>query len=133
MATSTNTLQATITATDANGNTSINRGLGNPSLAGVVGDLTINQVLANGDNAMTLPAAVIFNLYVKNLAAAGSGQKIVPKVTPSGGAQQTLAALEPGGVLLWWNVISTDNPGGYSAVTLNGSASSIPVEYFFGA
>lgn len=132
MATSTNTLQATITATDANGNTSINRGLGNPSLAGVVGDLTINQLLANGANVMALPSANIFNIYVKNLAAPGGGT-ITPVLTPSGGAAQTLAPIQPGGVLIIWNVINSVAGAGYTSIGLTASVANVPVEYFFGA
>lgn len=132
-ANATNTLQLTLTSADQNGVISITRGAGNPSLAGAVGDLTINQLLANGDNTIALPSAVVFNLYIKNNAANGSGQKIVIKATPSGGAQQTLAALEPGGVFCWWNTINTDNPGGYSNLVLNANAANVPVEYFLGA
>lgn len=134
MANATNTLQATIISTDQNGNIPINRGMGNPQLAGNVGEFTLNQNLANGDNVITLPAANIFQLYVKNNAANGSGLKIVVKYSVNGGAQQIGPAIEPGGVQVpVWNTINTDNAGSLTALTLNASAANIPVEYFIGA
>ena len=132
MANATNTLQATIISADANGTISITRGFGNPQLAGNFADMTINQLLASGDNALTLPGSPVQNIYIKNNAANGSGQTITPKITPNGGAQQTLAKIEPGGVFVWWNTINTDANGGYTAVTLNSSAANVPVEYFLG-
>lgn len=133
MSNATNTLQATITSTDPNGNTSINRGLGNPSLAGAVCEAALYQLLPAADQAITLPASPIYNIYVKNNAAAGSGITIIVKLTPNGGAQQVLAKLEPGGVFLWWNVINTDANGGYTALTLTASGANTPVEYILGA
>src|SRR5690242_6059762 len=101
MANATNTLQATIISADQNGAISINRSLGNPALAGNVGQLSINVLLNIGDNPITIPATPVQNIYVKNNAATGSGMKVIVKVTPQGGAQQTLATLEPGGVFIW--------------------------------
>lgn len=131
-ANATNTLQLTITNADQNGVIGITRGAGNPQLAGNVGELTVNQQLVSGDNTIALPQATIYNIYVKNNAANGSGQKVVVKATVTGGAQQVLAALEPGGVFAWWNPINTDTAGGYTALVLNASAANIPVEYFLG-
>lgn len=132
MANATNTLQMTITSADQNGIIGINRGAGNPQLAGNVGELIVNQQLASGDNVISLPQANVYNIYVKNNAANGSGQKVIVKATPQGGALQTLASLEPGGVFIWWNPINTDNLGSFTALTLNASAANIPVEFFLG-
>lgn len=133
MPNATNTLQATIISADQNGVISITRGLGNPALAGNFGDLTINQQLPiAGDNTIALPMNPVQNIYVKNNAASGSGQTVIVKATPNGGAQAILAKLEPGGVFIWWNIINTDANGGYTSLVLNASAINISVEYFLG-
>lgn len=134
MATATNTLQATITSTDANGNTSINRGLGNPSLAGTVGNLLINQTLANGANIISLPdtgtVTGIQNLYVKNNAAPGGG---VVQITISINAAPVVvvALLQPGGVFLMWNVVVVA-ASQITELILTASVANVPVEYFVG-
>jgi len=135
-ANATNTLQATIISADANGTISLNRGLGNPSFAGNVGDLTINQILSNGANVIGLPISGtvtgLQNIYVKNNAAGGGGT-ITVLLNLNGVGLVTVAVLQPGGVLLIWN---TTSPGvaasQYTAMTLTGSVANIPVEYFCG-
>jgi hypothetical protein len=137
MATSTNVIQATITATDAVGNTSINRGFGNPSFAGTVGDMTINQQLNNASNNIPLPISGtitgVQNIYVKNNAAPGGGTVSV-NVSINGAGPVTVAILQPGGVFVQWNV--TSPPVAASQITvlaLIASVANIPVEYFIGA
>lgn len=128
----TNTASVVITMADANGVISITRSAGNPQLGGNYGDLTVNVQLANGANIIALPASPVQNIYVKNNAANGSGQTVTVLLTPQGGAQATLAQLQPGSIFLWWNTINTVPAGGYSAMTLTASAANIPVEYFLG-
>lgn len=134
MATATNTLQATITSTDANGNTSINRGLGNPSLAGTVGNLLINQTLANGANVISLPdtgtVTGIQNLYIKNNAAPGGGTVQIT-ISINAAPAVVVALLQPGGVFLMWNVVVVA-ASQITALTLTASVANVPVEYFVG-
>lgn len=135
-ANATNTLQATIVSADQNGVISINRGLGNPALAGNVAELTINQVMAAGDTlifAATNPAPALFQLYVKNNAANGSGLNLIVKYTPSGGANQSTPPIPPGGVFIYWCTLNSNAPSGITSVTLNASGANLPVEYFMGA
>lgn len=136
MATSTNTLQATLTATDAVGNTSVIRGLGNPTFPGTVGDMTINQTLNNGANVLTLPntgtVTGLQNVYVKNNVAPGGGT-IQVTISINGAAGVIVALLQPGGVYLNWNVASPPVAASQiTAITLTASVANIPVEYFFG-
>lgn len=134
MATATNTLQATITSTDANGNTSINRGLGNPSLAGTVGNLLINQTLANGANVISLPdtgtVTGIQNLYVKNNAAPGGGTVQI-SISINAAPAVVVALLQPGGIHVQWNVVVVA-ASQITALTLTASVANVPVEYFVG-
>lgn len=136
MANATNTLQATIISADANGTISITRGFGNPSFQGSVGDLTVNQSLANGANVIGLPISGtvtgVQNLYVKNNAAPGGGTVTV-LVNLNGAGLVTVAVLQPGGIFLVWNVTSPAVAASqYTALTLTASVANIPVEYFFG-
>lgn len=135
-ANATNTLQATIISADANGTISINRGFGNPAFPGNVGDLTINQILANGANVIGLPISGTVtgmqNIYVKNNAAPGGGT-ITVTLAINNGAPFTAAILQPGGVFLVWNVPSPPVAASqYTAMTLTGSVANLPVEYFVG-
>lgn len=134
-ANATNTLQATIISADANGAISINRGLGNPALAGDVGDLTVNQILSNGANVMTLPISGtvtgMHNVYIKNNAAGGGGT-ITVALNINGAGLVTMAILQPGGVCIpVWNVTKVA-ASQVTAITLTCSVANIPVEYFFG-
>jgi hypothetical protein len=135
-ANATNTLQATITSTDANGNTSINRGLGNPSFPGNVGDMTINEQLNNGANVIPLPIGGtitgIQNIYVKNNAAPGGGTVQV-SININGVGLVVVDLLQPGGVYISWNVPTPPVAASQkTGLTLTASVANIPVEYFLG-
>lgn len=132
-ANATNTLQATIISADANGTISINRSMGNPALAGNVGQITINEQLSVGANPITMAlGSGIFNLYVKNNAAPGGGTVAVG-LNLNGAGLQTVALLQPGGVCLMWNIVNNIAGSGYTGMTLTASVGSLPVEYFLGA
>lgn len=130
--TSTNLLSATITATDSGSNVPINRGIGNPTYGGVVGNFSLNALLSAGagaDNIIVLPATIAFNLYLRNLAAPG-GSVITVKWTPNGGAAVTVLALQPGSVIIFWEIVAV---GGITNLTLNPTINNTPIEYFLGA
>lgn len=131
-ANATNTLQATIISADANGVISINRGFGNPALAGNTADLTINQVLVNGDNAIVAFAGTYFQLYVKNNSAIGSGLNLTVKYTPTGGVQQLSPLITPGSVFVIWGVANNVVGAGFGSLVFNASAANLIVEYFLG-
>lgn len=133
--TETNTLQATITSTDANGNTSITRDLGSPALPGVYGQMMINQVISAGTQALNMPSVPVYNFYIKNGAAPGSGITFHLLITPHGQAQVLATPeIQPGGVTIpVWNIINTVVAGGIDAISIVVTGGSCPVEYFFGA
>jgi hypothetical protein len=128
--TSTNLLSATITATDASNNVPINRGIGNPSWLGSLGQFTLNYVIVTPalDTALTLPVNA-YQVYIKNLAAPG-GSIVTVKWTPTGGASATVLALQPGSCIIFWEVT---NAGGITALLVNASLANTPIEYFIGA
>lgn len=132
---STNTLQATVLATDANGNTSINRGLGNPTLAGLFSKLVESASIAAGTVNLLGggDSSPVFNIYIKNNAAPGSGITLTPVLTPNGGAAQTLAPLEPGGVFIWWQQTNSVANGGYTNVSVTAAGGTCAFEYMLGA
>jgi hypothetical protein len=125
-----NTAQLTITSTDANGNTSINRGAGNPTLNGTFSEYVLNQNIAIGTTLLT--TGPVFNLYIKNNAAPGSGITLQVLATLSGGASQILALLQPGGICLVWNVVNNVAGSGYTSVSVVAAGGVCPVEYIFG-
>lgn len=126
-----NTAQLTITSTDVNGNTSWNRGAGNPTLNGTFGEGVISQNFAVGANAVTIPGPS-FNFYVKNNAAPGSGITVTVLININGGAQQTYAVLQPGGIAMQWNVVNTVAASGITGLGFTIAGGVAPVEYFVG-
>lgn len=130
-ANSTNLLQATIIATDPNNNTPINRGIGNPSYSGTVGEFIMyyNLVTAAADVPITLPLSPTLQVYIKNLHATSL---LTVKWTPSGGAAATIIVLQPGSIIMFWEV-ATAASAGISTLTLNPSLANTPVEMFLGA
>jgi hypothetical protein len=132
MANMTSLLTATITGTDVGGKTPINKDIGSPSFPGKTGDLTSYQESAVAA-PITLPVTPAQCVYIKNLAAAGSGVTLSVAWTPNGGAAVgVVTVLGPKGVLLLWNqefpVIAAM---GISALTLTPSA-LCQYEYYIG-
>jgi hypothetical protein len=132
----TSTLQATIIMADANGAIPVNRGFGNPSFGGNVGDMTTNQILSNGANVITLPISGTVTgmscIYVKNNAAPGGGTVTV-QTNLNGTGLVTVAVLQPGGIYCVWNVVVPPvNASQYTQLTLQASVANVPVEYYFG-
>src|ERR1700747_1461675 len=123
-----NTAQLTITSTDINGNTSINRGAGNPTLNGTIGTLVINNNVAVGTAPLSVPGTA-FNVYVKNNATSGSGITVQVSGTLTGGVSQILALLQPGGMLLIWQVVNTVPGSGYTAISVTVAGGTAPIEY----
>lgn len=126
-----NTAQLNITSTDINGNTSWNRGAGNPTLNGVFGDGVISQNIGVGTLSLT-PGGTLFNIYIKNNAAPGSGITVQVNATLTGGVSQILALLQPGGMICQWNVVNTVAASGYTALTVTVAGGTAPIEYFIG-
>jgi len=128
---SNNTAQINITSTDINGNTSWNRGAGNPTLNGVFGEGVINQNIPAGTLSLLI-GGTVFNIYFKNNAAPGSGITVQVSATLTGGASQILGLLQPGGLFMMWNIVSSVAGSGYTAVSVTVVGGTAPVEYFLG-
>lgn len=126
----TNTLVANITAQDdSTQNISINRSNQNASFDSVLAQMTEYFILGIGDNVIPLPAAICFQLYIKNNDAA---LIITPKITPKGGALAAREQLYPGDQMFIWQV-NTGANAGFTALTLNSSGAGALVEFFIGA
>jgi hypothetical protein len=75
---------------------------------------------------VTLPAATVWVVYVKNLHAT---QNVTVQLTVAGGAQISAAnspIVVPGGVFMYWN--PSEGAGGVTGVTLIGSGASTTCE-----
>jgi len=129
----TSTLIATITGVDANSEQPITRGIGSPSLAGAVGELSSYQNLSTAavETTLQLPATTVYCIYIKNLNGVGAGKTLSIKGTPTGGVEAVLAKLSPGGVFIYWQTVNSE--GGYTSLKLTPEANDTPFEIFLGA
>lgn len=132
MANMTSLLTATITGTDVGGKTPVNKDIGSPSFPGKTGDLTSYQESAVAA-VITLPVSPAHCVYIKNLAASGSGVTLSVAWTPTGGAAvAVVCVLSPKACLLLWNqefpVVASQ---GITALTLTPSA-LCQFEYYIG-
>lgn len=130
-----NTLQLTLTSTDINGNTSVNRGAGNPTLNGTFSDMTINANFPVGATALPIPGGTgtAFNVYFKNNATPGSGITLQLSGTLTGGSSQIIALLQPGSVATIWQVVNNVAASGYTALSVTVAGGTCPAEFFIGA
>lgn len=126
----TNTLIANITATeDTTQNVIVNRTVPNLNFDSNTAEGVIYGILANGANAITLPAAKCFQLYIRNNDPANT---ITPTITPTGGAPAALPILFPGDAMFIWQS-NTSSAAGFTALSLSANAANTLVEYFIGA
>lgn len=89
------------------------------------------QAGSGAGTVLTLPAAQIWVVYVKNLHAS---QTLTVQLTVIGGVQISAAnspILPPGGVFMYWNPVET--AGGITGVTLIGSAGNTSAEVLLAA
>lgn len=88
------------------------------------------------DFALTLPAATIWVLAIRNLGGINGtpAGNITVRVQPTGGALPSAAnspIVLPNGVYIYWQTAET--AGGIVGVTLNASIASTPVEILMSA
>src|SRR5215472_11601140 len=111
MPNTTNTLTATLTATeDTTQNVPINRGTGNPSYDSTSAAFEYYFVLPAGPTTIQLPKNPTTQVYIKNNDNAG--KNVVVSWIPSGGVNNNVITLNPGDLILFWcNPAGATNPG----------------------
>lgn len=127
MANVTNILTLTITSNDQNNSQVISRAFGPLTFIGNTGVLEVAlSLLTTGDNVITLPAATIYNLIIKNTDPVNS---ITVKWTPHAGAAVTLATLSPNSIIAIFNLTLAN---GIDGLVINGTVGT-KVDLFLGA
>jgi hypothetical protein len=120
-------LNATLSVTDttlAPSPTIVSRSFNNPTLAATVSFYDPFFQAAAAGSAVTLPAATVWIVYVKNLDGAAN---LTVTFTPVGGGAET-CLLVPGGIFLYYQ--PTEGAGGITALSLTSSAGTISTEVF---
>lgn len=122
----TNTALINITATeDTTQNVIVNRTVPNLNFDSNSSTGVMYASLANGANAIPLPAATCYQLYVRNNDPANT---IIVSTNVG-----IIGTLKPGEVCLLWQK-ATGTPGvGFTSVGMNASGANTLVEYFIGA
>jgi hypothetical protein len=92
--------------------------------------------IAGGGTVLTLPAATIWVLAIRNLGGTNAtpAGNITVQAQPTGGALPSAVnspQVVPGGVYIYWNAAET--AGGLIAVTLVASVANTPVEILMAA
>lgn len=107
----------------------VNSPVGTITLAATVADYESYRIISGGaGNALVIPAATIWFLYVKNLDPVAT---ITVQVQPTGGALPTAVnspILNPGGVYIYANSSEGSPTGGIIGVTLSSSVGNTAVE-----
>lgn len=126
MSASTNNLTLVINQQDASGVNIVNRTVGAISYAGAAGELEVRQAPDTAQHTLDLPTTQINQVYIKNTHATG----ILTLVgTVNGGASQTLAVLEPGGVFIVWQAVTGK---GYTDLKYTADTTGTTFEMFLG-
>jgi hypothetical protein len=129
MSASQNNLSLVINRQDANGVNVENRPIGAIAYAGVAGEYDIRTGAADTANhPFDLPCANVLQFFFKNTHATAVIELIG---TVQGGASQTLAKVQPGGVFCNW-CASTSATAGYTALSYTSSVASPTFEVFLG-
>jgi len=109
----------------------VNSAIGDITLAANESSYQSFAAIATTGTALTLPAATIWVVYVKNLDAT---QTLTVQVQPTGGVLPSAAnspVLPPGGVYIYWAPLETS--GGITAVTLKSSSGPMAAEVLLAA
>jgi hypothetical protein len=111
-----------------------NRNLGNPTISNVVNSGTQFRNLPDHTVNNTIDQqgiVTLYFLYVKNDNATGN---ITVSMKATGGSEQVLPSIQPGGCLVWFGAAtgaSTPSGSGCVEFKLQGSADNMVVEYGF--
>jgi hypothetical protein len=125
MSASVNKLSMTVTRQDINGVNVENRTV-SFSFSGTAGELDIRQAPDTAQHTLDLPVTQVNQVYIKNTHATG----ILTIVgTVNGGSSQTIAVLEPGSVLVVWQVVTGK---GYTDLKYTADTTGTTFEMFLG-
>jgi hypothetical protein len=128
MSASQNNLSLVVNQQDSNGVNIVNRLIGAISYDGVAGEFHDGILTDTNQHTLDLPTANVLQFYFKNTHATG----VITLVgTVQGGASQTIAKIQPGGVFCNW-CASTSATAGYTELKVTASVANSTFEMFLG-
>lgn len=129
MSVSQNNCTVNIIRQDSNGVNAENRTVGPIAYAGVAGELDIRTAPADtSSHAIDLPCTNVLQFYFRNTHATAV---ITLTGTVQGGSSQVLKKVQPGGVFLAWDPV-TSVTAGYTALSYQSDTASATFEMFLG-
>ncbi len=128
MAASTNNLSLVVNQQDANGVNIVNRLIGAISYGGVAGEFHDGILIDTASHTLDLPTATVLQVYFKNTHATAV---ITLTGTIQGGASQSIAKIQPGGVFANW-CASTSVTAGYTALSVQSDTANATFEMYLG-
>lgn len=126
MSASVNNLTLVINRQDASGVNVESRTVGAISFSGSAGEFDIRQAPDNAQHTLDLPTTQVNQVYFKNTHATAL---LTIVGTVNGGSSQTMAVLEPGGVLVVWQATTGK---GYTDLKYTCDTSGGTFEMFLG-
>lgn len=118
------TLTGTITVVDSSsGSQPFQKQLVNLFFTGNVSEIANSFVVGSSPTSVSLPVSPCQFVYIKNLAPSAT---VTITWTPNGGASNPVSTLEPGGAIV---LVNTASGAGITALSLQASLASTPVEY----
>lgn len=126
MSQSVNAATLVVNRQDSNGVNVENRTIGAVSYAGAAGEFDIRSAPDTSSHSLDLPATQVNQLYFRNTHATAV---ITLTGTINGGSSQTIASLEPGGILVVWQAVTGK---GYTALSYQSDTSGATFEMFLG-
>ena len=128
MSASQNNLTLLVNQQDANGVNIVNRSIGAIAYAGIVGEFHDGILTGTGSVTLDLPTANVLQFYFKNTHATAV---ITLTGTIQGGASQSIAKIQPGGVFVNW-CASTSATAGFTALSVQSDTANATFEMFLG-
>jgi hypothetical protein len=128
MSESQNNLTLLVNQQDADGANVVNRSIGAIGYAGLAGEFHTGKLIDASLHALDLPTVNILQFVFHNTHATAV---ITITGTVQGGASQTIAKVQPGGVFANW-CASTSATAGYTALGVQSDIANATFEMFLG-
>jgi len=128
MSASQNNLTLLVNQQDANGVNIVNRSIGAVAYAGIVGEFHDGILTDTSSHDLDLPTTNVLQFYFKNTHATAV---ITLTGTIQGGASQSIAKIQPGGVFVNW-CASTSATAGFTALSVQSDTANATFEMFLG-